>query len=457
MLGVSAGLTGTPGGGAPPAAREGQESGGASGGSSEVGGPGPVNPRGGGGGFDEGDRSVGGGGGNRWPRHETLALLKIRSDMDAVFRDASLKGPLWDEVSRKMAELGFQRSAKKCKEKFENVYKYHKRTKDGRAAKPDGKSYRFFDQLEAFESSAAASAPPPPPPPPPRLLPSTAAQPPPPPPPNLQIIPPNITVCSSNSPTPLTIIPPISAAPPIFPPPSSSTSSDEDMQMERRRRRRSSGGSSRKRNWEEYFEGLVGEIVRKQEEMQNRFLEALERRELDRAARDDAWRAEEAARLGRERELLAQERYAAAAKDKAVLALLQKVAREQNLQIPINTDKPLQPLPEAAAADPPEAEAAGGSSRWPKAEVEALIKLRMGMEMKYQENGPKGPLWEEISGEMGKLGYRRNAKRCKEKWENINKYYKKVKESKKTRPEDSKTCPYFHQLEEIYREKGGGF
>ncbi|GAU50354.1 hypothetical protein TSUD_288050 [Trifolium subterraneum] len=43
-----------------------------------------------------GDRSFGG---NRWPRQETLALLKIRSDMDVAFRDASVKGPLWDEVS----------------------------------------------------------------------------------------------------------------------------------------------------------------------------------------------------------------------------------------------------------------------------------------------------------------------------------------------------------------------
>lgn len=38
--------------------------------------------------------------GNRWPRQETLALLKIRSDMDTAFRDATLKGPLWEEVSR---------------------------------------------------------------------------------------------------------------------------------------------------------------------------------------------------------------------------------------------------------------------------------------------------------------------------------------------------------------------
>jgi hypothetical protein len=39
-------------------------------------------------------------GGNRWPRQETLALLKIRSEMDAAFREAALKGPLWDQVSR---------------------------------------------------------------------------------------------------------------------------------------------------------------------------------------------------------------------------------------------------------------------------------------------------------------------------------------------------------------------
>lgn len=65
----------------------------------------------GGGGSNSGDDERGGGnrseegvdrsfGGNRWPRNETLALLKIRSEMDVAFRDASVKGPLWEEVSR---------------------------------------------------------------------------------------------------------------------------------------------------------------------------------------------------------------------------------------------------------------------------------------------------------------------------------------------------------------------
>nr|GFC46771.1 trihelix transcription factor GT-2-like [Tanacetum cinerariifolium] len=45
---------------------------------------------------DDGDRNSGG---NRWPKQETLALIRIRSEMDAAFRDSNLKGPLWDNVS----------------------------------------------------------------------------------------------------------------------------------------------------------------------------------------------------------------------------------------------------------------------------------------------------------------------------------------------------------------------
>ncbi|RRT58547.1 hypothetical protein B296_00044954 [Ensete ventricosum] len=49
---------------------------------------------------DDGEGGGSGATGNRWPRQETLALLQIRSDMDSAFRDATLKGPLWEEVSR---------------------------------------------------------------------------------------------------------------------------------------------------------------------------------------------------------------------------------------------------------------------------------------------------------------------------------------------------------------------
>lgn len=53
---------------------------------------------------DDGGGGGGGGSssGNRWPREETLALLRIRSDMDSTFRDATLKAPLWEHVSRSL-------------------------------------------------------------------------------------------------------------------------------------------------------------------------------------------------------------------------------------------------------------------------------------------------------------------------------------------------------------------
>ncbi|KAK6118920.1 hypothetical protein DH2020_047338 [Rehmannia glutinosa] len=300
MLGVS-GLMGSSGDGAADA----HESGGASGGSSEVGASSSIP---GGGGMEEIERS-GGGGGNRWPRQETLALLKIRSDMDVTFRDSSLKGPLWEEVSGSLSFSSFHKNSaafvefcspgfrpsvfknggawistkrQEMQREFENVFKYHKRTKDGRASKSDGKTYRFFDQLEALENT------PPPPfnPPPPR--PAVAIAPPPPmPTANANSLPmPSHTthVSSSTSPNPISVAPPAQTAinsspfqlqsqPPFQPPPppaamntsnppqihtfhqpshphirasllsnstsTSSTSSDEDIQ--RRRGRRENG------------------------------------------------------------------------------------------------------------------------------------------------------------------------------------------------------------------------
>ena len=93
-------------------------------------------------------------------------------------------------------------------------------------------------------------------------------------------------------------------------------------------------------------------------------------------------------------------------------------------------------------------------SRWPKAEVHALIQLRTELETRYQDSGPKGPLWEDISSGMRRLGYNRSAKRCKEKWENINKYFRKAKESGKKRPAHAKTCPYFDELDRLYSRSG---
>ncbi|XP_015692334.2 trihelix transcription factor GTL1-like isoform X2 [Oryza brachyantha] len=499
---------------------------------------------------DAGGSGGGGGsgaGGNRWPREETLALIRIRSEMDATFRDATLKGPLWEEVSRKLAELGYKRSAKKCKEKFENVHKYYKRTKEGRAGRQDGKSYRFFSELEALHATAPQT------PQPQQQLPPvssgthamhafapTVSAPPP---------------MSSMPPPPGPIQPaPISSAAPAvsleLPPQplinlqgfsfSSMSGSESDDESEDDEMTAETGGSQdhlgkRKRGaggkkLTTFFEGLIKQVVDRQEEMQRRFLETMEKREAERTAREEAWRRQEVARLNREQEQLAQERAAAASRDAAVISFLQRIGGQSAQVPPVGTvvqmptpvqlqtpplskqpaarqhqpqTNPPPPAPIPAAPlqqQPPQPQhketthheavtprsapptsgsslevvpaaeqlaesglggegGSASSSRWPKTEVHALIQLRMELDMRYQETGPKGPLWEEISGGMRRLGYNRSSKRCKEKWENINKYFKKVKESNKKRADDSKTCPYFHQLDAIYRRKhltGGG-
>uniref|UniRef100_A0A0D6QXM9 Myb-like domain-containing protein n=1 Tax=Araucaria cunninghamii TaxID=56994 RepID=A0A0D6QXM9_ARACU len=447
---------------------------------------------------DGGER--GGSVGNRWPRQETLALLKIRSEMDATFRDASLKGPLWEDVSRRLAELGYHRSAKKCKEKFENVHKYYKRTKDGRAGRQDGKCYRFFSQLEALHSNnnnnnsassnannarnsnnaqAMSSGPGPTrliqPASAPAMLSNTAHA-------NANATSGDLNRNSVAAPNPVVARHSADFSPGNLSFSFESSDEDEyDEQTDGRKRKRGTSSSARKMMV--FFEQLMKQVMEKQEMMQQKFLEIIEKREQDRMIREEAWKRQEMARLNREHEIMAQERALSTSRDAAFIAFLQKVTG-QTFQVPVavpsmvplaQSTTTINPVPIAHDAlhhrdnnnDNNHGQDAGpivnaellelsfdpSSNRWPKPEVHALIKLRSGMEPRYQDAGPKGPLWEEISAGMSRLGYNRSAKRCKEKWENINKYFKKVKESNKKRPEDAKTCPYFHQLEQLYRRR----
>ncbi len=250
---------------------------------------------------------------------------------------------------------------------------------------------------------------------------------------------------------------------------------------------RSSSSSSKLKS----LELVVKKLIDQQEVMQRKFLEAIERREQDRMVREEASKSQEMARLTRDHELRAQQHAVAASRDAALVAFLQKVVvtspttalqlqqirppaaaslrlvatpaapavvrqpgittvvetthHDQSTQQAAETEHQQEKDQEAGSLDP-------NSNRWPKPEVNDLIRLRSGMETRFQEAGPKAPLWEEISSGMSRLGYNRNAKRCKEKWENINKYFKKTKESNKQRPENAKTCPYFHQLDTLYRQ-----
>jgi hypothetical protein len=405
------------------------------------------------------DDAFGGSGGSRWPRQETLALLKIRSEMDAAFRDASLKAPLWDEVSRKLAELGFHRNAKKCKEKFENVNKYYKRTKAGRSGRQDGKTYKFFNQLEALYGNTDDTA----------IVDNNTSR-------NNNIM----AASGSSREFQTTPSPPAAAAtnrseetqvpeekkPPaateLSPMSFSTESSDETHDDNNISETRSSRKRKRitTKKMMRFVEKLMERVMEKQETMQQRFLEMIDKREQDRMIREEAWRRQENVRLNREIELRSQERALSASRDRALIAFLQKVTG-QTLHLPdqFPVSQPLSPVPaqqihprpdeinkdnnETDSLDP-------NSKRWPKQEVHGLIKLRSALEPRFHDSGPKAQLWDQISAEMAAMGYHRSAKRCKEKWENINKYFRKAKESNRERPGNNNTCPYFYQLDALY-------
>uniref|UniRef100_A0A7N0TSQ7 Myb-like domain-containing protein n=1 Tax=Kalanchoe fedtschenkoi TaxID=63787 RepID=A0A7N0TSQ7_KALFE len=402
--------------------------------------------------LEENDRNFAG---NRWPRAETLALIKVRSEMDAAFRESGAKGPLWDDVSRKLAALGFSRSSKKCKEKFENIYKYYRRTKES-GQRPNGKTYRYFEQLEVIDRQPSPLT---------AILPSATDQ--------LE----NADRSSWIRATAMAInVDPLSVC----------VNAGVDCPMQNAADNGGNGGNNvtnsstwtnstskesegmgrkakKKRKFSEFFDRLMTEVTMKQEELQRRFAEAIERYEVDRIKREEAWRVQETARIRREHEMLAHERSIAAAKDAAVIAILQKFLQQEipvhfTDDIPI-TVAPKEKSPEEQAKESYKADSvlqnSYSSSRWPRAEVEALISVRSTFDLQYQENSPKGPLWEEISAAMQRRGYDRSAKRCKEKWENINKYFKRVRDSNKKRPEDSRTCPYFHLLDSLYKQKAG--
>jgi hypothetical protein len=345
------------------------------------------------------------------------------------------------------------------------VHKYYKKTKDGKAGRQDGKSYRFFSQLEALYSgqqeaamqlgsrlaaSAAAS-----------LLTDTAAA--------ASLLTGSAVPAKADESTGLQQTTTTTTAAATQPEVSMESISDDDDDYDEPESSEHPEKSSKKRKRTkagDLFSNLMNNLVAKQESMQRTFLEFMERREQERQARDEAWRRQELARVAREHELRVQEQHLAATRDAALVAFLQKVTG-QTLTLP--TSRPpmvaspqthpapasLQLVTVASADTDPESRDSPvdpNSKRWPKPEVLTLIKLRSDMEPRFQEPGPKALLWEEISQGMACLGYNRNQKRCKEKWENINKYFRKTKESNKKRPENAKTCPYFHQLELLYTQ-----
>ncbi|CAL9153985.1 trihelix transcription factor PTL-like [Musa acuminata AAA Group] len=254
----------------------------------------------------------GGGGQGRWPRQETLTLLEVRSRLDSSFREAARRGPLWDEVSRIMAEEhGYQRSGKKCREKLENLYKYYKKTKEGKAGRQDGKHYRFCRQLEALYGESS------------------------------NIVATEINRrCSDHATNAAATLPAADRGACKAPKLSWSislsssgecneASSTEEEGDGSTGRLVKTGGESWKSKVEEFIGAQIKRLMEAQATWMNQMLKTLEHMELARISREEDWRREEAARLDRERILRAGERAWSEARDAVIVQALEKMSRRE--------------------------------------------------------------------------------------------------------------------------------
>ncbi|KAG4990209.1 hypothetical protein AAZX31_09G014100 [Glycine max] len=203
------------------------------------------------------------------------------------------------------------------------------------------------------------------------------------------------------------------------------------------------------RKLEDFLKDLMAKVMEKQEQMHEQLLEIIENKERERIKREEAWKNEEMERIRKDEEARAQVN----SRNLALISFIQNLLGHE-IQIP------QQPVEPCSKREEDEVEVSArkdlnndpsDNNRWPDVEVQALITVRTSLEHKFRFMGSKGSIWEEISEAMNGMGYNRSSKKCKEKWENINKYYKRTIGSGKKRRQNSKTCPYFDELDILYR------
>ena len=341
-------------------------------------------------------------------------------------------------------EHGYQRSGKKCREKFENLYKYYKKTKEGKAGRHDGKHYRFFRQLEALygENSNTVS------------VPET-----------------NVVVgsihfqgpsqtnqdnnkfqshnnnnnrhCDSLSLTNSTNF-------------DTSTSeghdgndhSMENESMEKRIKRKS--GRSWKVKIKDFIDSQMRKLVEKQKEWLDKLVKTLEEKEKERMLREEEWRKQEANRLEREQKFWAKERAWIEARDAALMEALHKLTGREIMKVETDPEGTINVMTAAEVQNQnneDESEILNssnvirGADSWQESEITRLEQLRAEMETRFPYSEISEEVsWDVVATKMADFGYERSALMCKEKWESIN---KEEKNSKNRKENLSRNCFYF--------------
>ncbi|TKY53054.1 Trihelix transcription factor PTL [Spatholobus suberectus] len=342
-------------------------------------------------------------------------------------------------------EHGYQRSGKKCREKFENLYKYYKKTKEGKAGRHDGKHYRFFRQLEALygDNSNTVSVP------------------------ETNVVSSIHFQASSHAPSQTNQdkfqshsnkhCDSLSLTNSTNFDTSSSDDDDNDHSMENEsmeKRRKRKSGRSCKVKIKDFIDSQMRKMVDKQKEWLDKLVKTLEEKEKERMLREEEWRKQEANRLEREQKFWAKERAWIEARDAALMEALQKLtgreimkaetpeginvmaAEVQNHSENQNNEEGSEILNSNTVIR--------GADSWPESEIAKLQQLRAEVETRFPYSEiSEDVTWEVVATKMACFGYERSALMCKDKWESISNYPREDnKEGNKKRKENSRSCFY---------------
>jgi hypothetical protein len=64
-----------------------------------------------------------------WAQDEIKALIAYRKEMDSMFNTSKSNKHLWEQISQKMKEQGYDRSPTMCTDKWRNLLKEYKKAK----------------------------------------------------------------------------------------------------------------------------------------------------------------------------------------------------------------------------------------------------------------------------------------------------------------------------------------
>lgn len=297
-------------------------------------------------------------------------------------------------------EHGYQRSGKKCREKFDNLYKYYKKTKDGNARKRHGgKHYRFFRQLEALygdQTTNSAS-----------LLetPSLVFG-------SFHYNHPTNNVSSAYDHQDSYHCPKISeTTTPSNSCESDSTSSDESdpnigMESNDPRRKKRRGLKAKIR---ESIGAQMKKLMDKQEAWMEKMMNAIEHKERERMVREEQWRKQDEARIEMQHKLWASERAWMEARDAAIMDAFRNLTGRETTARASSGQRILREKT--------------GNDIWQDCEITRMIELRSEMGLRSQQGGiSEEAMWDEIAAGMARFGHHRTALMCRDKWDSVNDY-----------------------------------